>query len=234
MALDSANAALAAAAISILIVEDQALVRAGMRSLIQVCDPAARIVEAGGCEEAWRLVSAEAFDVVFLDIDLREAVTGLDLLARIRSAGMPSRVVMLSAHSDEATVLNAIRAGAAGYICKDMEDRGLFRRALDTILAGGVFLPPEIVGAGAGLGRSPDPGRALAELGVRGRTAEALYHLCQGHSNAVIAHRMGVAESTVANEYNTRLFRAFRVPNRAKLIVEVARRGINPPPPPAP
>ena len=80
-------------------------------------------------------------------------------------------------------------------------------------------------------GFAPPSGRAdLAEIGVKGRALEALHYICQGYSNAVIAHKMGVAESTVANEYNSKLFKQFHVANRAGLIVEVARRGLIPSP----
>lgn len=217
---------------SVLLLEDQALVRAGMRALIALTEPRAGVREAASYAEAMAHLQPEPPDIAFLDITLREAASGLDVLRQIRRRQLPTRVVMLSADGGEATMTECLRLGAVGYIVKDMDADGLFRRALDTVFQGGVFLPPHLVAA---VDPSPPgtPPATLETLGIRGRAVEALYYLCQGYSNQLIAHRMGVVESTVANDYNTRLFRQFRVTNRAALIVEVARRGLFIPPPPS-
>jgi two-component system nitrate/nitrite response regulator NarL len=218
---------------TILLLEDQALVRAGMRALIQLCAPRADIREAGSYDDAIGHLSNGAIDIAFLDVDLKDDKSGLDVLTYIRSSDLQSRAIMLSARADEATVMNSIRLGACGYIVKDMDSEGLFGRALDTVFQGGVFLPASILGRGgfSPTQTVPAASNLLEELGVRGRMLEALFYICQGHSNAMIAYKMGVAESTVANEYNSKLFRKFRVTNRASLIVEVSRRGIVPPQP---
>ena len=228
----SANSA-PGAEVSILLLEDQALVRAGMRALVQVCEPRAVIQEAGSFDEAIRPLSASQIDIAFLDIDLKETRTGIDVLKYIRASELATRAIMLSARSEESVVLECLRLGACGYILKDMDSDGLFRRALDTVFQGGVYLPAGTLGHA---GSPPHPvtsggGASLAEIGVKGRASEALYYICQGFSNAVIAYKMGVAESTLANEYNSKLFKLFHVSSRAGLIVEVARRGIIPPPP---
>ncbi len=216
------------AELAVLLLEDQALVRAGMRALIQMCEPRATIQEARSHDQALARLAAGPIDIAFLDIDLKEPLSGIDVLKHIRASELPTRVIMLSAQVEESVVLNCIRLGASGYIPKDMDANGVFRRALDTVFQGGVFLPAGILGRG---GFSPRPvtsagPNSLAEIGVKGRALEALYYICQGFSNAVIAHKMGVAESTVANEYNSKLFKQFHVASRASLIVEVARRGI--------
>ena len=85
-----------------------------------------------------------------------------------------------------------------------MDNDGVFSRALDTVFQGAVFLPAGILGAR----RLFSPPRHVRRRGLPGRDrregpgAEALDYICQGFSNAVIAHKMGVAESTLANEYN--------------------------------
>ena len=214
----------------VLLLEDQALIRAGMRALIQACEPGARISEAASYDEALERLAAAPPDVAFLDIDLKSAHSGLDVLAHIRASGLSTRSIMLSANGDAAVVINALRMGASGYILKDMDGEGLFRRALDTVFQGGVFLPAGVLGREEA---SPAPGApvSLEIIGVKGRALEVLYYICQGLPNQLIAEKMNLAESTVANDYNTRLFRQFRVASRAALIVEVSRRGIIPPPP---
>jgi two-component system nitrate/nitrite response regulator NarL len=217
----------------ILLLEDQALVRAGMRALIQLCAPRADIREAGCYQDAIGHLSEGVIDIAFLDVDLKDDKSGIDVLTYIRTGELPSRAIMLSARADEATVMTSIRLGACGYIVKDMDSEGLFGRALDTVFQGGVFLPASILGRGGFCPTQTTPAapNLLEDLGVKGRMLEALFYICQGYSNAVIAYKMGVAESTVANEYNSKLFKKFRVTNRAGLIVEVSRRGIVPPQP---
>jgi two-component system, NarL family, nitrate/nitrite response regulator NarL len=215
----------------VLLLEDQALIRAGMRALIEASEPGAVVREAGSYDEAVACLEATSPDVAFLDIDLKSARTGLDVLAHIRARGLSTRTIVLSANGEAAFVLNALRMGASGYIVKDMDGDGLFRRALDTVFQGGVFLPADIFGReDATAAAAP---ASLDTIGVKGRALEVLYSICQGFSNQLIAEKMNLAESTVANDYNTRLFRQFRVASRAALIVEVARRGIIPPPPPS-
>ena len=229
------NASLMAAdpELAILLLEDQGLVRAGMRALIQLCEPRATIQEARSYDEAMARLADGPIDIAFLDIDLKETLSGIDVLKHIRASELPTRVIMLSAQTEESIVLNCLRLGASGFIPKDMNSNGVFRRALDTVFQGGVFLPAGILGRGGFSPRLVTSGgpSSLAEIGVKGRALEALYYICQGYSNAVIAHKMGVAESTIANEYNSKLFKQFHVANRASLIVEVARRGIIPPRP---
>jgi two-component system nitrate/nitrite response regulator NarL len=218
--------------LQVLLLDDQALVRAGMRALIEMSEPQAQVTEAATCEEALRVLESQPADVAFLDIALKSARSGLEVLRHIHDLGLSTRAVMLSADAAQATVLDCVRLGACGYIVKDMNGDGLFREALDAVLRGETFLPPAL-GCAAEAFAISAPETALAAMGVRGRATEVLYYLCQGYSNQLIAQKMGVNERTIANDYNTRLFRQFRVTNRAALIVEVSRRGLAVPTPPA-
>ena len=213
-------------ALSILVLEDQGLVRAGMRALIQICEPRASIGEAASYEEAVARLQNEAFDIVFLDIDLKDGRSGIDVLKHIRAAEISCRAVMLSCHSERDIVMECIAAGASGFIVKDMEEDGVFRRALDTIFRGSIFLPPKILGRGGFSPAATPPSTTVESLGLRGRTVEALYYLCQGLPNKTIAKVMNVEEGTIRKDYVPKLFRAFNVVRRTDLIIEVARRGV--------
>jgi two-component system nitrate/nitrite response regulator NarL len=218
----------------ILILEDQGLVRAGMRKLIQLCEPHSQIEEASCYKEAVEKLTSRSFDIAFLDIDLKGAESGLDVLKHIRSLEVDVRAVMLSGHSEREVVMECINAGASGYIMKDMEHDGLFRRALDTVFQGGIFLPASVLGRGGFTPASIVPTRtSLETLELRGRSVEALYYLCQGLPNKTIAQRMGVEEGTIRRDYVPRLFRAFKVARRTELLVEVSRRGVVVPKPAA-
>jgi two-component system, NarL family, nitrate/nitrite response regulator NarL len=127
--------------ISILILEDQALVRAGMRALVQICEPHSQIHEASGYDEAIAKLGAKAYDLAFLDIDLKDSRSGIDVLRYIRGQELETRAIMLSGRAERETVLACLECGASGYILKDMESDGLFRRALDTVFQGSIFCP---------------------------------------------------------------------------------------------
>jgi two-component system nitrate/nitrite response regulator NarL len=220
----------------ILLLEDQGLVRAGMKALIQISEPHAAIREASSYEEAVEAVRNGTFDIAFLDIDLKGQLSGLDFLRHIRSLDVDTRAIMLSGRLEKEIVMTCIEAGASGYILKDMESDGLFRRALDTVFQGNIFLPSIVIGRG---GFSPAPAVAPASLsvesiGVTGRALEVLYYLCQGLPNKAIANRMGIEEATVRKDYVPKLFRLFRVARRTELLVEISRRGLSIPTPPIP
>lgn len=213
--------------LTILLLEDQGLVRAGMRALIQISEPHARILEAASYEEAVLRAEAEPIDIAFLDIDLKEARSGMDFLRWLRTQELDTRAIMLSGRAEKEVVLACLNEGASGYILKDMDSDGLFRRALDTVFQGSIFLPASVIGRG---GFSPAPAAPAAvspeSLGVTGRSLEALYYVCQGLPNKAIARHMGIEEGTVRKDYLPKLFRIFNVVRRTELLIEVSRRGI--------
>ncbi|MEO8630163.1 MAG: response regulator transcription factor [Betaproteobacteria bacterium] len=217
----------------ILLLEDHGMVRSGMKALIQIAEPAARIYEASSFEEAVATLLETEVDIAFLDFDLKAQKTGLDVLRYIREAELDTRAIMLSAHKNKELVIECIDAGACGYIPKAIDDDGVFRRALDTVFHGGVFLPASVLGRG---GQSPEPPisspRVPAEsLGITGRLLEVLYYLCQGLQNKTIADRMGISEGTVRKDYVSKLLRIFKVARRTQLVIEVSRRDITIPKP---
>jgi two-component system nitrate/nitrite response regulator NarL len=151
----------------------------------------------------------------------------------MRSLDLDTRAIMLSGQVEKDTVMSCIDAGASGYILKDMESDGLFRKALDTVFQGNIFLPASVIGRG---GFSPSPGLlpskvSAGSIGVTGRALEVLYYLCQGLPNKAIANRMGIEEATVRKNYVPKLFKLFRVTRRTELLVEISRRGISIPTP---
>jgi two-component system nitrate/nitrite response regulator NarL len=214
--------------LTILLLEDQALVRAGMRALIQISEPHAHLLEAASYEEAVAQAEAASIDIAFLDIDLKGARSGLDFLHWLRTRELDTRAIMLSGRAEKDMVMACLNEGASGYIVKDMESDGLFRRALDTVFQGSIFLPASVIGRG---GFSPAQPATPAQvspdtLGITGRALEVLYYVCQGLPNKSIARNMGIEEGTVRKDYLPKLFRIFKVVRRTELLIEVSRRGI--------
>src|SRR3569623_2019078 len=93
------------APLTILLLEDQGLVRAGMRELIQISEPHARIVEAAGFDEAVARTEAEKIDIAFLDVDLKGGKSGRDFLRWLRSGERDTRAIMLSGRAEKELVL---------------------------------------------------------------------------------------------------------------------------------
>lgn len=214
--------------LNVLLLEDEGIQRAGMKALIQMAAPRAQIQEASSYKEAVKRFSESAFDIAFLDYNLREEHSGLDVLKEIRRLELDTRAIILSSHREREIILACIDAGACGYITKEMDATGLFERALDIVFQGGIFLPATALGRGAFSPSVSVPPitKSTDSLGLHGRKLEALYYICQGLPNKVIARKMGVAEDTVRKDYNPSLFRLFGVARRTELILEVSRRNL--------
>lgn len=222
----------------VLLVEDQGLVRAGMRTLLHIVEPQVQVIEAGSFEEAQRLIAQRSFDIVFLDIELRAAKSGLDLLQQIRQDDLPCKVIMLSGSEDRALILQCIASGASGYIVKGSGDESVFARALSTVFQDGVFLPDAVFGPGGSGGAlpvrpPPPPSPSWAERGISPRMLEVLYYVCQGLPNKSIARLMDIGEGTVRKTYVSDLLRLFKVTRRTELMIEVSRLGLRIPRPEA-
>lgn len=214
--------------LNMLVLEDQGLVRAGMRELIKIYEPRARIYEASNYAEAVALLAERRFQFAFLDIDLKDERSGLDVLRYLREQEIETRAIMLSGCIDKEVVLECIDAGACGYIPKDISNDGVFRHALDTVFQGGIFLPEPVLGrrtdsSGAAAGH---PDISPESIGVSGRSIEVLVYLCQGLANKEIARKMDVSEGTIRKDYVPKLFRIFKVTRRTELLFEVSRRRI--------
>ncbi len=219
----------------ILLLEDQFIVRCGMKALLQIAEPHAIICEASSYKEAVNLLENEDFDLAFLDHDLKEEKSGFDVLCHIREKASATIAIMLSAEDDPVFIHQCLDAGASGYIPKGVEENkmtdigpnGIFRRAIDTVFQGCIFLPASILGKG---GHSPmnslSPPVSATSLGLTPRQVEVLYYLYQGLPNKSIANNMNIAESTVRKDYVTAIFRVFGVQRRTQLLKEISQRRI--------
>lgn len=219
---------------TILILEDQALVRAGMKLLLQMAEPLSHICEAGNYDEAVAHMKVMEFDFAFVDIDLRSERTGMDILRLLRTGHASTRVVMLSGNDDRDVILDCIGAGASGYIPKATEDDAVFRKAIQTVMDDGIFLPASVLLQPSHALVSPTAlltGRSAGELGLSERLCEVLFYLCQGLPNKTIANKMGISEGTVRKNYVSALLSFFKVSRRTELMIEVSRRKIRIPPP---
>ncbi len=180
-------------ALRVLLADDHALVRAGMRALLGEVPGIEVVAETGDGREALRLTRERRPDIALLDISM-PGLNGLEVVARIAHDHPTTRVIIVSMHADDESVRRALAAGAAGYLLKN-SDRSELELALRAVARGDTWLSPALtkrVVAAYMQGASPPPGEVLTP-----RQREVLQLVAEGHSNKEIASRLNVALKTV-------------------------------------
>ncbi len=181
------------AKITVLIADDHTVVRQGLRLLLDLADDIEVVGEAADGTEVAELATALAPDVILLDLKL-PGLDGLAVLADLADRGVASRVLVLTSVTDPASVMVAMRAGAAGFLYKDVDPDALMR-ALRSVHDGHTVLAPE---AARALLRTPHRSGAVAGLdALTAREREVLAQLAEGRSNRQIARLLQMSEKTV-------------------------------------
>ncbi len=210
----------AAEPLRVLIADDHAVVRAGLRALLEGEPDLDVIAEAGSGEEAVALVARMLPDVALMDLRFGSPAGGIDGIEAIRrlAAEAPGvAVVMLTSYAGRADVVRALEAGARGYVLKAGPPEELFR-AVRGAAAGALGLAPEIVGELVGQVVSP-------EHELSGREIEVVRLMAQGLSNRAIAGALFLSEATVKTHL-VRVYRKLKVDNRAAAVSAAVRRGV--------
>ncbi|AZP22251.1 response regulator transcription factor [Streptomyces aquilus] len=208
------------APLRLLIADDHAVVRAGLRALLEGAADLDVVAEAHSGEQAVRLALELRPDVVLMDLRFAHGDGGMDgveAVRRLASAAPGLPVVMLTSYSGRADVVRALEAGARGYVLKAGPPDELFR-AVRSAGAGGIGLAAELVGHLVGQVVSP-----AAEL--TRRETEVVRLMADGHSNRSIALSLHLSEATIKTHL-IRIYRKLGVDNRAAAVSEAMRRGL--------
>jgi len=179
----------------VLVVDDHAVVREGLRRVLEEGDGLRVVAEAGNGTEALERAAREHPDVVLLDLTLPGPEGGgLAVLRALRDRVPETRVLILSVHDDREYVLESVRAGAHGYLRKDSSPAEI-RQAIHAVYVGDSFFSPPVARhlAAAVQGRSATTG--LAALTSRER--EVLIRVAQGYTNRQTAAELGISVRTV-------------------------------------
>lgn len=201
------------APLRLLIVDDSDLVRAGLRSLLgadprlEIADEAATV--AGAIEAAARLKP----QVVLLDIRLPDG-TGFDACRQILADHPEARILILTSVAEETMVDDAIRAGAHGYLLKDVNGKALVQ-AIHDVAGGKSILDPAITERVISLIRSNAPSTRHAFESLSPQEHRVLSLIAEGRTNKEVAAAMGLADNTVKN-YLANVFEKLHVTRRAQ------------------
>jgi DNA-binding NarL/FixJ family response regulator len=224
--------------IRVALIEDQTLVRQGIRSLLELADDIEIAGEAGDGNEGLELIARQRPDVVLLDLRMPER-DGLSVLAELQSLGQPVPVLVLTTFDDDELVLQALRAGARGFLLKDVTLDQLVG-AVRTLATGGSLVQPALTdrllravttpdggpsGDPDGFGELPAP-QPLTE-----RELEILRLLAGGYANREIADALHLAPGTVKNHVSNVLLK-LGVRDRTRAVLRALHLGLLGPTPP--
>jgi DNA-binding NarL/FixJ family response regulator len=181
--------------IRVLLADDHALVRAGIRVLIQEIEGVQVVAEASNGQEALSLIEAQQPDLVLLDITM-PGPNGLEVLEQTAKAFPQTRVIVLTVHEGEEYVTRALRAGAAGYLPKSAAGAEL-ELAIKAVVGEGIYISPEIskrIFLEHSNGASAVRGSVAA---LTPRQGEVLRMIAEGFTTKGIAHNLNISVKTV-------------------------------------
>ncbi|MTV24547.1 response regulator transcription factor [Nitriliruptoraceae bacterium ZYF776] len=209
------------------IVDDQTLVRAGLRSLLELSDRVEVIGEAGDGDEALALVAADPPDVLLLDLRMPRR-DGIATLEELRARGSTVPVLVLTTFDDDELVLRALRSGAKGYLLKDVTLDQLVD-AIDVLAQGGTLVQPALTDRLVrSLSALPDPEDESAlppAQPLTTRETEVLRLLASGYANREIADALHLAEGTVKNHVSNVLLK-LGVRDRTRAVLRALHLGL--------
>ncbi len=208
--------------IRVLIADDHAVVREGLRAFLALQDDVEVVAEAADGEEAVSAVERLTPDVALVDL-VMPRVDGIEAIRRMRASTPATRVIVLTSFVDEDKMLPAVRAGAAGYLLKDVQPQELVG-AIRTVHGGGTLLHPTVVEE---LVRevSRDDARTPADNPLTEREREVLALIARGRANKAIAFELGVAEKTVKTHVSNILAK-LNLTDRTQAALYAVREGL--------
>ncbi|MFE9040747.1 response regulator [Streptomyces sp. NPDC012421] len=207
--------------IRVLLVDDHQVVRRGLRTFLEVQDDIEVVGEAADGAEGVARAEELRPDVVLMDVKM-PGTDGIEALKRLRALANPAKVLIVTSFTEQRTVVPALRAGAAGYVYKDVDPDAL-AGAIRSVHAGHVLLQPEVAGflltqddAQGGTGR----GTTLTE-----REREVLGLIADGRSNREIARALVLSEKTVKTHVSNILMK-LDLADRTQAALWAVRHGL--------
>lgn len=210
--------------VRILLVDDHAVLRAGLRALLEA-EPGFQVVgEAGTGEDGVRLAAQTRADVVVMDLSM-PGMGGLEAVRQIAALNQGTRVLVLTMHGEEEHLLPVLDAGGSGYVTKMSADEELIE-AIHTVARGDVFLYP----SGAklllrGLKAKAEPGEDDPLDRLTEREREVLSYTVEGFSSSEIGKKLFISPKTV-DTYRARIMEKLGLRHRSELVRFALRKGL--------
>ena len=207
--------------IRILVVDDHAVVRAGVQYFISQVPDMKIEGEAGTAQEAIRLIRAQEFDIILLDINMPDK-SGVEVLKQIKREKPDMPVLILSMHPESRYAVQILRSGASGYVQKEALADELVN-AIKTILRGHKYISPAVAEL---LTTELDANteKPLHET-LSKREYEIFYKLCQGHGVTKIAEDLCLSVKTVST-YRARVLQKMNMENNAGIIYYAIKQNL--------
>ena len=209
--------------ISVLIVDDHALVRKGLASLLGVWSEVHLVGEADNSEQAVRLASTLFPDIILMDLEMPGG-NGIEAITQIRKKQNFSKILVLTSYSDDEHVINALQAGANGYLLKTTMPKELMQ-AIRDVFEGKFPLDPAVTRSVVReLNRSGEP-PIENPTDLTDRELEVLKLIAKGHSNQTIADLLSISERTVTTHVS-HILTKLQLENRTQAALYALRAGL--------
>jgi len=204
---------------TVALADDHHVIRHSLRLYLETQPDLRVVAEASNGIEAIQVVEKSKPDILVLDL-LMPVLNGLEVLRQLSKSGARTRTIVLSMHTNEAYVLQALQNGAAGYVLKQATATNLMQ-AIREVLGGRRYLSPPLseraIEAYAQKSLSSDEGPPTGSRSLTLRESEVLGLVGEGHTNQEIAKNLGISPRTVEH-FRSRLMRKLKCRNQAELI----------------
>jgi DNA-binding NarL/FixJ family response regulator len=212
----------------VLVLDDHALIREALRHALEELDDPVLVLEAPDGRCALRVIADHPdLDLVLLDLNLPDR-DGFSLLAELRQRHPEIAVVVVSASNDRACVARSLELGAAGFIPKTTSHE-IMLSGLRLVLAGGIYIPPEILPvedaqfhSGEGQSSAGRGGVLPEHPDLTERQIDVLALMMQGKGNKAIARVLDLSEQTVKNHVTT-ILKALAAANRTEAVIKASK-----------
>lgn len=206
--------------IRVLIADDHAIVRKGLRQWLELSDDIVVVAEAATAGQVMEWLARESFDLVLLDLSM-PGTSGTELIEQIRARNAELPILVLSMHDDPQIAVATLKAGASGYLTKDGDPERL-PVALRAVASGGRCIDPKLALEASFEGGESSVGKQKPALSDR--EMQVLKLLVHGHSLYDIADNLAIERGTVST-YKTRIMRKMGFRNNAELMRYAVSQG---------